>query len=76
MLRGGDVRRSGSPAGAPSPRLTPGNAWGYPTNCKIPLSRSPFEHCVDSVVSYTDVGWAREMIGTFITSEGESLNNQ
>jgi hypothetical protein len=48
LLRGGDVRRLGNPAGAPSPRLTPGNAWGYPANCKIPLSRSPSERCIAS----------------------------
>ncbi len=48
LLRGGDVRRLRSPVGTPCPRLTPGNAWGYPANCKIPLSRSLFEHCVAS----------------------------
>ncbi len=48
LLRGGDARRSGSPAGAPSPRLTPGIAWSYPTNCKFPISRSPSGRCVAS----------------------------
>jgi hypothetical protein len=35
LLGGGDVRRLGNPAGAPALGLTPGNAWGYPTNCKM-----------------------------------------
>ena len=50
LLRGRRARRLRDPAGAPSPRFTPGNAWGYQTNCKIPLRRSPFGHCVASYV--------------------------
>ena len=39
LLRGGDVRRLGNPAGAPALGLTPWRTWGYPTNCKIPMSK-------------------------------------
>ena len=39
LLRGGDVRRLGNPAGAPALGLTPWRTWGCPTNCKIPLSK-------------------------------------
>ena len=48
LLHGGDVRRLGNPAGAPALGLTPWRTWGCPTNCKIPLSRSPFGHYVVS----------------------------
>jgi len=48
LLHGGDVRRLGNPAGAPALSLTPWRTWGFPTNCKIPLSLSPFEHYVAS----------------------------
>ena len=39
LLRGGDVRRLGNPAGAPALGLTPWRTWGCPTNCKIPMSK-------------------------------------
>ena len=39
LLHGGDVRRLGNPAGAPALGLTPWRTWGYPTNCKIPMSK-------------------------------------
>jgi hypothetical protein len=50
------VRRLGNPASAPSLGLTPWRTWGCPTNCKIPLSRSPFGHYVASYAA--DCWWA------------------
>ena len=56
LLRGGDVRRLGSPAGAPSPRLTPGNAWDVALDLMKHVQFVQLVHNVKQVPSYHPPG--------------------
>ena len=48
------------------------NAWGYPANCKIPLSRSPYGHCVASYAADPGGSSRGRFIGDITETGGSS----